>query len=191
MQSPPDKHTLARLQTPGQLYAGETTHRASWAMAVILALTFLRQSRGYRTTRLPSPRETSLPARRQFLGRLYAGGKVVRVSWGNGKATGSTIPVAVLNSTGNVPLSGVLTVSAGFQDACALTQSKTVLCWGANSTGLKLGEGASAAQVSSAVGVMDSTGTAQLGSVVGISIGEYHACAVTNAGAALCWGGEC
>jgi alpha-tubulin suppressor-like RCC1 family protein len=106
---------------------------------------------------------------------------------GNGRATPASSPVYVLNSSGDEPLSGVVALSAGSQDACALTLAGTALCWGDNSSG-QLGNGAASAQSSLPVEVLDSTGNAPLAGVVAISPGGDHTCAVTALGAAMCWG---
>jgi large repetitive protein len=106
---------------------------------------------------------------------------------GNGSTAGVTTPAAVLDSTGNTPLIGVVAISAGFENACALTNSGTALCWGANGSD-QLGGGSVNSKSNTPVQVMDSTGQAALYGVVAISSGLGNTCAVTGAGAALCWG---
>jgi len=106
---------------------------------------------------------------------------------GNGNATNSTTPAEVLDPTGNAPLSGVVAISASFENACALTSVGTVQCWGANTAG-QLGIAATGPQSNIPVEVLDSTGKSPLTGVVAIAAGQSHTCAVTAAGAALCWG---
>jgi alpha-tubulin suppressor-like RCC1 family protein len=106
---------------------------------------------------------------------------------GNGNATNSTTPAEVLDPTGNAPLSGVVAISASFENACALTSAGTVQCWGANTAG-QLGIAATGPQSNIPVEVLDSTGKSPLTDVVAIAAGQSHTCAVNAAGAALCWG---
>ncbi len=108
---------------------------------------------------------------------------------GNGIATSSAIPTAVLDSTGNAPLGGVVTISAGFENACALTSGGTVLCWGANNSG-QLGNGTTSSLSNVPVEVVDSNGQSALHDVVAISSGLDYNCATTSSGSALCWGGN-
>ena len=106
---------------------------------------------------------------------------------GNGQAASSSNPEAVLDTTGKAPLSGVVAVSAGSEDACALAGGGAVLCWGANSFG-QLGNGVTSAQSNIPVGTMDPTNESPLSGIVMISGGQDDFCAVTSAGVAACWG---
>ena len=72
-------------------------------------------------------------------------------------------------------------VSAGVTHSCAVTASADVMCWGDNSSG-QLGDGTSN-DTSNPVQVVGLTG-----GVASVAVGAYHSCAVTTAGAALCWG---
>jgi large repetitive protein len=106
---------------------------------------------------------------------------------GNGSTASVATPVAVLDSTGKTLLNGVVAISAGFENTCALTDSGTAFCWGANGSG-QLGSGSVNSQSNIPVQVMDSTGQSALNVVVAISGGLDNNCAVTSTGAALCWG---
>jgi alpha-tubulin suppressor-like RCC1 family protein len=85
---------------------------------------------------------------------------------GNGSVISSRVPVGVSGLD-----SGVLAVSGGALDTCAVTAGAGVLCWG-ESTG-------------SSVPVLFS---GPGGTVISISLGGSHGCAVTQGGAVKCWG---
>ncbi len=78
-------------------------------------------------------------------------------------------------------LANVIAIAAGANSTCALTTAGAVRCWGYNGYG-QLGDGTQ----------MDRrTPVAVQGlasGVVAIDAGDAHACAVTGAGALLCWG---
>jgi uncharacterized protein (TIGR03437 family) len=104
---------------------------------------------------------------------------------------GSFTPVPVVDPAGNAPLSGVAAVSAGYENACALTNKGAVLCWGNDSAG-QLGNGTDGStgvnESNVPVEVLDLTGKSPLGGVVAVTGGLDDNCALTSAGAVLCWG---
>ena len=77
--------------------------------------------------------------------------------------------------------SGVVAVSAGFDQTCALLDDGAVRCWGQNATG-EVGDGTTTLRSSP----VDVAGLS--GDVASISAGYNHTCAVTTGGGALCWG---
>lgn len=84
-------------------------------------------------------------------------------------------PVAAVN---------VVDLSVGKNHSCALTSAGGVKCWGFNVNG-PLGDGNSSGYSSTPVDVVG------LGSgVAAITTGIIHSCALTNAGAVFCWGGN-
>ncbi len=88
----------------------------------------------------------------------------------------SSLPVAVPGLTGVVS-----SVAAGYSHTCAVSATGGVTCWGANSVG-QLGHG-------DRVWSMTPVDVTRLGGgVSAVSAGGDHACALTSAGAVLCWG---
>ncbi len=94
-----------------------------------------------------------------------------------GSDTDQPTPVAVSGLA-----SGVTAMAAGGFHTCALTGGGAVLCWGSDDHG-QLGDGGTDTSKAIPVAVSGlSSG------VIAVAAGLYHTCALTNAGAALCWG---
>ena len=77
--------------------------------------------------------------------------------------------------------SGVAAIAAGGDYTCALTTVGGLKCWGENEVG-ELGDGTTTDRHTP----VDVSGLT--GGIVGLAAGEFHACAVTDAGGAKCWG---
>ena len=107
---------------------------------------------------------------------------------GHGKTSDAPTPVDVLtNSSESTPLSGIVAISSGAQNTCALTNKGNVKCWGFGENG-QLGHG-EMASVPTPVDVLTSSSDATpLGSIKAIAPGFYHTCALTKEGSAKCWG---
>jgi alpha-tubulin suppressor-like RCC1 family protein len=105
--------------------------------------------------------------------------------WGNGTG-GALGSGAVLAGSSDGPinvvgLTDVRALTAGSGHACALDDGGAVWCWGVGSSG-QLGNGSTTATQPTPVQV---TG---IGPVASIDAGQRETCAVTQDGAALCWG---
>jgi hypothetical protein len=75
----------------------------------------------------------------------------------------------------------VTTISAGYDDTCAVTTTGSVSCWGGNGFG-ELGDGTTAtSSVPQNVSGLPS-------GVSALSTGEDYSCALTTAGVVQCWG---
>jgi alpha-tubulin suppressor-like RCC1 family protein len=75
----------------------------------------------------------------------------------------------------------VVAISAGLAHTCALTERGRVRCWGNDSYG-QLGDGdGGSSRLPVAVSDLGA-------SVVAISAGEFHTCAVTEGSRPACWG---
>ncbi len=99
---------------------------------------------------------------------------------GNGNVIDSATPVDVVGLPG-----GIKAISAGYAHVCAITATDSLMCWGDNSSG-QLGNGTTDTSYSP-VAV-----TAITGSVVAVSAGESHTCAIVRTSVintnVMCWG---
>ena len=123
------------------------------------------------------------PATAAPSGQLGAWGEGSSGQLGNGGSTGSTAAVSVL-TTGVLAGKLIVQVDAGDAHACAVTSDGVLACWGSNKYG-QLGIGAGGNQTTpQAV-----TGGALAGkTVVQVSTGAVHTCALTKDALLACWG---
>ncbi len=82
----------------------------------------------------------------------------------------------------SVNTSGIKSIGEGNLFGCALNTSGGVSCWGDNTDG-EIGNGVTGGSYNSSQQVIGLTS-----GVKAISTGNYHSCAITSAGAVVCWG---
>jgi len=110
------------------------------------------------------------------------------VSGGNASsfAYSGTLPPGVSFNTATGAFTGQLTfahsyVSQGDYHGCALTATGGVVCWGYNAQG-QVGDGTTTNRLTPVQVTGLNSGVTQL------VAGDYHTCAITSAGTAMCWG---
>jgi len=109
-------------------------------------------------------------------GALFCWGDNFDGQLGDGTTTDQPEPVSPVGLPANI-----VSVSAGDTHTCVLTQAGDVYCWGNNTAG-RLGDGTDTNRPAPTK-VIDLPGP-----VAQISAGDEGTCALTEAGAALCWG---
>jgi alpha-tubulin suppressor-like RCC1 family protein len=119
-------------------------------------------------------------------GNVFCWGDNSNGQLGDNSVVSSPTPVMVLGSAGTGTLSGILSVSVGYQEACAVSTAGNAYCWGAGTSG-QLGNGSTSSDNHYPVEVVGLGGSGVLGSVTSIGVGMSGACAVANANV-YCWG---
>ena len=120
-------------------------------------------------------------------GAAYCWGLGTGGQLGNGGTASSTVPVAV--STSGVLAGKTLTqITAGASTVCALDSAGAAYCWGTGGSG-QLGNGTTTAAQATPVAVTAS-GVLAGKTLTQIAAGATHACALSSAGAAYCWGSD-
>ena len=112
-------------------------------------------------------------------GKVFCWGRNNHGQLGDGTNTDSSIPVEV-NLNWDLQV-GTIAIAAGINHTCAVSQWKTVKCWGFNGSG-QLGDGST---TSSNVPVVVSGGH---NTVLTLAAGADHTCFVTEDDTAMCWG---
>lgn len=117
-------------------------------------------------------------------GHLYCWGRNNYGQLGNSSFTNSLVPVAV-NTSGVLSGKTITSVSGSSTHTCALDSDGYVYCWGDNSRG-ELGNNSTA--TSSVPVAVNTSGALNGKTVLAISVGYYHTCAVASDNKAYCWG---
>lgn len=108
---------------------------------------------------------------------------------GQGMTASAVIPAPgyVLSAATGQPISGVVSLSAGYLFGMALTSTGQVFTWGSNHFG-QGGQGTLYNDLYLAVLVKDEAGMAPLGNIVMVAAGGNHALAMDAQGRVLSWG---
>ena len=109
---------------------------------------------------------------------------------GNNFDSSSDKPVVVVSEDSLASLAEVSQVSSGGYHTCAISRDEEVLCWGYGGKG-QLGFGQSVSSdrpVKVVVDDTESSSVTSLTSVVQVSSGELHTCALKKNGRVFCWG---
>lgn len=116
--------------------------------------------------------------------RCWGNGSSGRLGYGNANNIGDDERP---NVVGDVPIGGsIVQIAAGAYHTCAVLSTGAIRCWGNNYSG-QLGYGHT-----DPIGDDESAGSAGDidigGSVIQITAGEHHTCALMDNGAVRCWG---
>ena len=107
---------------------------------------------------------------------------------GDGTFTSKNYPVRVISGQhSSHPLSSIVQVSSGFDHTCALKSDGTVNCWGNGESG-QLGNGSKAFKTYPVRVISGQDSSHPLSSIVQVSSGLYHTCALKSDGTVNCWG---
>jgi alpha-tubulin suppressor-like RCC1 family protein len=159
-------------------YTGQSDRRANYPGVV---------------TALPGP-AVAVSAGWNWSAALLADGRVM--TWGfnssnsSGQpaASGSTVmPGFVADATTGQPISGIVSLSAGYLHGLALTSGGQVYAWGDNDHG-QLGQNDTAKTRTGAALVKAPGGAGLLSGIRSITAGEHFALALTQAGDVYSWG---
>ncbi len=101
---------------------------------------------------------------------------------GDGTSENRSLPVVVLDPSGEGPLTNVAEVATGEASICSRLSNGEVRCWG-----YYVGDGTQNGRVLPVV-VSNPDGTGSLTDVAQVSAGESHTCALLTNGQARCWG---
>ncbi len=123
-------------------------------------------------------------------GTAWCWGDDTKGSIGDGTTGGASnirlFPTEVMN--GHHPLTGVVTMTIGGWQVCALRTTHTVWCWGGDYAG-QLGDGTYGDGYGNRLEPVEvRTRTGPLTGVKAIAAGDAHTCALLTDGTARCWG---
>jgi alpha-tubulin suppressor-like RCC1 family protein len=117
-------------------------------------------------------------------GKAYCWGGNTYGSLGNNSNTGSSVPVAV-DTSGVLSGKVIRDISAGWDHVCTVTLDGKAYCWGTGSNG-QLGN--SASSDSSVPVAVTTSGVLSGKTILSISAGFRHTCAVASDNKVYCWG---
>jgi alpha-tubulin suppressor-like RCC1 family protein len=121
-------------------------------------------------------------------GQVYCWGLNIYGQLGDGSTANSSVPVAV-DTTGALAGETLTGIAASVSEdfTCAVDAAGAAYCWGINFFG-QLGDSTTAN--SSVPVAVDTSGALAGETLTQVTVGGDQACALDNAGAAYCWGGD-
>ena len=123
-----------------------------------------------------------------FEGNVVCWGYGVSGHLGNDGTVSKEHPVYVVASNGSSNLlDSIVQIDAGLDHTCALTSAGRVKCWGSGNSG-RLGNKGTSNKDAPVNVVTSNTDSKPLSSIVQISAGGAHTCALTSGGNVKCWG---
>lgn len=128
----------------------------------------------------------SFACARNSSGQVFCWGSNAGGALGNNSTVGSNSPVQVVGPGNSGFLSGVSHIATGTTNACGVTTSGLVHCWGSGTNG-ELGQNSSTGSMFP-VTVLGVGGTGTLTGVTQVAGGSAHYCATNSSGGVHCWG---
>ena len=120
-------------------------------------------------------------------GTVWAWGLNTYGQLGNNTTTGSSLPVQVKIANGDLNLTNVVSISAGYQHNIALRKDGTVWAWGRNDGG-QLGNSNTKNQLLPVQVKGGASGSEYLTDVVQVTAGNWHSMALKANGTVYAWG---
>lgn len=103
------------------------------------------------------------------------------------KTAGASSEEFISSLDWTIPISSGGPASSSASFSCAVTKTKNVYCWGANSLG-QLGDGSFIDSLDPVPVSGGDQGGVDLENIIAITTGHSHACAIDSARAVYCWG---
>jgi alpha-tubulin suppressor-like RCC1 family protein len=107
---------------------------------------------------------------------------------GNGATSGNQVSPVAVDTAGALSGKTILSISSGDSNTCAIASDNLAYCWGDDASG-QLGNGATSGNQVSPVAV-DTSGVLSGKTIVSISTGYSHTCAIASDNQAYCWGSD-
>ena len=107
---------------------------------------------------------------------------------GNGATTGNQASPVAVDTSGALSGKTILSISASDFHTCVIASDNLPYCWGNDGSG-QLGNGATTGDQVSPVAV-DTSGALSGKTILSISAGDYHTCAIASDNLAYCWGDD-
>jgi alpha-tubulin suppressor-like RCC1 family protein len=105
---------------------------------------------------------------------------------GDGTYNDSDVPVAVRANSGDALYNKtILSISAYYDDTCAIASDNQAYCWGRNNQGQLGGDYPNSHYTPYAV---DTSGLLSGKDIISVSVGIFHTCVVASDNKVYCWG---